>query len=398
LRETAILLSLLAVGLYLPTSVNGEYAVPFYQASLLIALCLLSCLAWAGGVLPGVGRWTVLPTAIVLLGCTLITVALYSDPIAWGTAFEYCLLMLVLSLDLRSIRLSRFIRTAIAGANVIGIVGGVGILTGNESVGAFVLDHYSAFYPELVSNMLLLHKPILTFSTHSLAGFFLYLFFWLNWETYKLRRSILALVFASSWLILLGALVSFTSLGFAALALAQIGVWLWKHNPVALVTVTICLLAGTFVGLHMLQDALDLDDPLEIAAGLLSSDVSGPLARYGAGGGEQEHIQYLLDHPLSPVGFSGPVSNATVDSAPLVYLLRGSVPLLLLIYFGLYRFLRLNLGATGIALTLFLVIVAFETGFTVLAYFRTFYLLPIVVIYLNNLNPQERDAGVLTTV
>jgi hypothetical protein len=60
---------------------------------------------------------------------------------------------------------------------------------------------------------------------------------------------------------------------------------------------------------------------------------------------------------------------------------------LLLIYFGLYRFLRYNLTSTSHALTLFLVIIAFETGFTAFTYFRTLYLIPFFVIYLKQIAP-----------
>jgi hypothetical protein len=75
-------------------------------------------------------------------------------------------------------------------------------------------------------------------------------------------------------------------------------------------------------------------------------------------------------------------------------MLRGSIPLLVLIYFGLYRFLRHNLASRTHALTLFLVIIAFETGFTALSYFRTAYLLTFFVIYLRQLGPDfGHEAG-----
>ena len=105
-------------------------------------------------------------------------------------------------------------------------------------------------------------------------------------------------------------------------------------------------------------------------------------------------INYLYDHPWSPIGFTvGPSASiddvATSshffvgDSGPLEYLLRGSFPLLFFIYFGLYKFLMQNVMLRSYAWGLFLAIVVFEAGFSVLSYPRTYYLLPFFVIYLN---------------
>jgi hypothetical protein len=374
---------LLAFGLCFPTSSAGTYDPVFYQAALIVALCLQLCLAWKCGIRSSTVIVVALPMAVLLAGGTFHIVLTRSDPVALGTALEYSLLLLILSLDLRNVSPGRLIRFLWFAFNLIGIACGVAILAGNDQVGNFLITHYSAFYDELLPNMMLFHKPVLTFATHSLAGFFLYLFFWINWELYKQGRALFASILALAWLAVLIGLVSFTSAGFAVFALAQVTVWLWKHNRGALVVVTVGIVATVALGVRFIGDYFDVSEVPELLTVLYNSDISGPGARYGAGGSEREHLEYLVNHPLSPVGFSGPVSNATVDSAPIVYLLRGSVPLLCLIYFGLYRFLRFNLDSRHHAITLFLVIVAFETGFNVLTYYRTFFLLPLVVIALN---------------
>lgn len=196
------------------------------------------------------------------------------------------------------------------------MAGWFAILAGSDWIAEFLPKYYWTFDPKLVRLMLSLHKPVLTFGSHALAGLFVYLFFFANWETYRARRSTSGLVFAQR-----------------------------------------------------------------------------AAVRFASGGTLRGEINYLLSHPLSPVGLKRSESAFEVesgehffigDSGPLEYLVRGSVPLLVLVYFGLYRFLRGNLAARAHLVVLFLVIIAFETGFSALGSSRTYFLLPFFVIYLNH--------------
>ncbi len=279
-------------------------------------------------------------------------------------------------------------------ANLLNIACGVAILVGSEWIAEFVPKYYWTSHDELVPSMLSLRKPVLTFGSHSLAGLFLYLFFWVNWENHRLRGSKLALIFALSNFILLLGLTSFTSLGLGALALAQIGLWYWKRNPKQVVVVTLCVVAMIpFAASTIAQQIGSFGELPQFAeTAFLNTDRSGPLSRYGANGVLRGEINYLFDHPLSPIGLARseqgfnvetPSHFSVSDSGPLEYLVRGSAPLLFLIYLGLYRFLRGNLTLPSHGITLFLVIIAFETGFSALGSSRTYFLLPFFVIYLN---------------
>ncbi len=386
--EKAAFALLLVAGLYLPTSIHGEQSALLALVSFGVLLILFLYLAWKHGTRRRAVAFFTLPIMIILAVCTLS--ALFSGPFrfGWGVFAVFGLLALMLALDLRTVHPGRFVYAAFVLANMLNIACGIAILVGNEWVAEFLPAFYTQFYPDLVPTMISVHKPVLMFGTHSLAGLFVYLFFWLNWETYKMRRSLLALFFALSHLILLLALTSFTSLAFAALALAQMGIWFWKRSRKVFVAATLCVVVTVLLGGRWLENQIDgLVELPEIGVTLLNSDNNGPLARYGQGASLRPTIAYLFDHPLSPIGFVTPSNLYIVDSGPLEYLLRGSVPLLVLIYFGLYRFLRDNLASRSHALTLFLVIIAFETGFTALSYFRTPYLLPFFVIYLKQITP-----------
>ena len=75
------------------------------------------------------------------------------------------------------------------------------------------------------------------------------------------------------------------------------------------------------------------------------------------------------------------------------YYLRGSIFLVLTVYIGLFAFLRRNLIRRSDAYLLFAVITGFELGFGSLTYIRTLYLLPVFVVYLNDLRRAAGESG-----
>jgi len=381
--DEVVVALLLLVGLYLPSSAGGESSALFFWLSRTLSLIFLLYLAWKHGTRPGAVTFVSLPIVIVLAVCTFIS---------WPFRFQggffagFNLLALLLALDLREVRSGRFTYACFVLANVLNIACGIAILAGNEWIGQVLSNSYSEFYPELVPAMLSLYKPVLTFASHSVAGFFVYLFFWLNWETYERHGSRLALCFALCELVLLVALSSFTSLAFSVLALTQMGIWLWKRSRKVFAATILCILSMALVGGRLLEDKIGSLDELQIGVTRLNSAISGPLARYAPGGTVAEtSMSYVIKHPLSPIGFAPPISTGVIDSGHVEYLLRGSIPLLVLVYLGLYRFLRHNLPSRVHVLTLFLAIVMFETGFTVLMYYRTACLLPFSVIWLKQI-------------
>jgi hypothetical protein len=383
-RDEGVVALLLFVGLYLPCSSGGEWSASFFWLNRGLSVALLSQLAWRHGTRPGAVTFVSLPIMIVMAVCTLCHSFFR---ISGGEFATFSLIALLFSLDLRQVRSGWFVHACFLAANVLNIVGGIAILVGNEWVGQLLTNSYSQFYPELMPAMLSLHKPVLTFGNHSVAAFFIYLFFWLNWETYKRDRGKLALCFAISELVLLVALASFTSIFFSAVALTQIGVWLWKRSRKVFAATVLCFLLVMLIGVRLLEAQVgDLEDLPMVSGTTLNNAISGPLARYGPGGNVlNTTMVYLAKHPYSPIGFAPPISTDVVDSGTLEYVLRGSIPLLVLLYLGLYRFLRYNLRLWIHVLAIFLAIVIFETGFTVLVYYRTACLLPFIVIWLNQI-------------
>jgi len=304
-----------------------------------------------------------------------------------GIIYTYIVLTVLYNLNLRTIEASSSLRVAFIVANVINLTLGFGIILQNDKVTAFLMEHYTYWYPELLSNMFAMRKPVLSFGTHSVAGFFEFLFFWLNLKTFETRRARLYLFFAVIYAIFSIFLFSYTSLFFfacEAVMLIRLAVsWNWKLTLVA--SASALVLAFLFVRAQL--DALEWKYELADYARMdLDPTSSGPLARYSLTGNLAPNLAYLRDNPLTPIGLSKPSTLFFMDSGPIEYLLRGSVPLLVLIYGGLFLFLRQNLRFQNDALLLFAAILVFEIGFPVLLYFRTLYLVPFIIVYLNGLH------------
>lgn len=398
--EQALLALLLIMGLYFPTSTHGEHSTLCIVAAVAVLLSLLCSLLWRLGPIPGTATYIALPLLIILLICSLRALVGGALQFDMGICAKFMGLALLLTLNLRRVGIGRVVETLFVLANVVNIAFGIAILIGTDWVTDFLPKFYWSFYPDLIPNMVKLHKPVLTLGTHASASLFLYLFFWVNWESYRERRSNKTLLFAVSYIVFLFGLTSFSSLGFAFLALIQVGVWLWKRNRKMVIAVTLCSAIAVSLFFRTAAQYVDLWElsQLEFGNTFLNLDKNGPLARYGRVGGSMPAVAYLFDYPLSPIGLTTPPniaggSAALGDSGPIEYLLRGSLPLLALMYIGLYRFLRFNLTVPWYAVMLFLVIVGFETAFSLLVYFRTLYLLPFFIVYLNTIAKTPNGAG-----
>jgi hypothetical protein len=315
----------------------------------------------------------------------------------WGGLLPYFVLAILLTINLRDLTLGDSLRSCLAVANLINVAVGIAVIAHVDLVGNILTNLYSAGYPELVPYMMSVGKPVLTFATHSIGAFFYYLFFFINFETYKVHKNWKSLVFAISYIGLTFAMLSVTGMVLTSLALFQ----LLRHSAKKrlMLTVGVVILASVSALFVLYLAVPNVED--WIAAGkfvsdILTSPVNGFFGRYGELGTMYSTLHYIRSRPFTPVGVGYRSDLMFGDSGPIEYLLRGSVVLLLVVYGGLFFFLRRNLLSRSYARLLFLVILGFEIGISSLNYFRTLYLLPVFVVYLNDLsrkNPEGQEPG-----
>jgi hypothetical protein len=184
-----------------------------------------------------------------------------------------------------------------------------------------------------------------------------------------------------------------------AVASAQLAWESWRRSRLWR-GLTVALALAVVAGL-LLWDASLPARFVDSASRVIQGDKGAGLrARFSEQGNLAGNLAYLREHPFSPIGLTyGSQRLFYGDSGIVLVLLRGSLPLFLMTYFGFAYLLVRNLRLRGDALWLFAVTFAFEIGYTPLQSFRFTAFLPFAMVYLNDLpnedqpRPQGQDSG-----
>jgi hypothetical protein len=380
-----IICLLLVFGLYFPTTASSHLSI-FSVSAYLIYLTLLSVLIFRRYGRPSA------PVCIVLLSITpLLLVFTFTSGLSTfrlGALLGYGVLSVLFITNLRDVGLPHWFGRLWLAVNIINILAGFAIVVGVQPVNDFIIAHYSTAYDELLPNMLALHKPVLTFGSHSIAAFFLYLFFWINLQAYKRKGQKWLMVFSLCYLFLTLCLLSVSALVFGAAGLFQLAAHIWSsmRHKVLWATAALCLILATAA---FWSPPIDWGASAGVVKSIVQDPGNGLAGRLLPGGTMYYDLQYLREHPFSPVGASFREGFVFGDDGPVEYLLRGSVPFLLLIYGGLFYFLRRNVILRSHAYFLFAAILLFELGITTLTSLRGLYLIPVFSVYLNSLTASQ---------
>lgn len=389
-RLTYLVASLLLIGMYIPTSIGEVRSRALVAAAIALLGIFFAVLIF----LNGIGRqslvWIALSIPAILIACTFISPLMIVE---FGAIYIYCMMGLFYLLRLGNIPWRPVIGRAFLLVNVVNVVMGLGIILQYEPILQFIKNYYTFSYPELLPTMFALRRPVMMFGTHSLAGFFFFLFFWVNMRTYEVTAKPLYLGFAVIYAVFSLFLFSFTSLFFLVWEiglLAKMG--LERSRKLTVVIVLLLGSAAVFLWQSLDDRKYNLVD---YATNFLYSSGNGLVGRYSAASGDLVgNLEFIRDHPLRPVGLTIGSNLFMVDSGPVEYILRGSLPLLLAIYVGLFGFFQQNLVAKRDLTVLLVAFLLFELGYSVLTYSRTLYLIPFFVVYLNGV--QEAASGSLT--
>jgi hypothetical protein len=388
LRVLVVVLAAL-IAFFFPSSVGGVISRTLTGASLVLTCGLLvALLCLPGGVVPA---GLLLATGLGLLGL-LSTFTLLSPFTGYspGVVLIYLAIGLLYLVNLRSIGASSIVEYAALALSVGSLLIGIAIVGQVKIVAQILMSYYAAFYPELVPNMIdLLHKPVITFATHSVAGFMIYLLFYMALKAYDVRGRMFFLGLACGHLALLILLRSTTAAIFASIAVVQLGWLVWRRFPrIAGPALLTAFAAPIALGVYFGVRPADVVEAVQAA--VLGDKISGLLVRFRPDGLLAQNLIYLSRHPLSPIGVSFSESLNLGDSGVVVHLLRGSLPFLVAVYGGLFLFLRYNVASRTSAIWLWCVIGLFEIGFPPLMYFRFVCFVPLLVVYLNSLEYPAR--------
>src|SRR5581483_2582187 len=326
--------TLFLLGMYSPSSFGGVYSESLWVLYGLAFVCLLFPLLFERN---GMGSSGLCVNSILLIASLLAaTVISPFSEYRWGGLFGFLLLAFLYLVVLRDVTGGKSLQIIFVLANLVNVMLGMAVILGSELVDNFLVRYYSSFYPELLEMMMGFRKPVLSFATHSVAAFFFYLFFFLNFETYKVKKSRVYLIFALCYVGLTFSLFSFSSMALTSFAVFQVlrySAQRRRKTVMAILVVTI-LAVGAFVIRYLaeLENLATISQAVSLA---LTSPTSGFLGRFSQVGTLYDTVNYLRSRPFSPVGLSYRGDLFFGDSGLVEYYLRGSIALVITVYAGL---------------------------------------------------------------
>ena len=267
--------------------------------------------------------------------------------------------------------------------NILNIVMSILIIFSVKAFNDFLISRYSFFYPELVPFMLELKKPVITFSTHSIAGFYMFIFFWLNFKSYVSSGKVIFFVFAICYMVFSIFMLSNTAFGYLLYGIIELILYFVPKKPL------VFLIGGSYIfGLFAFFLLVNPDTATQLwnsVNTVLTFQGSGLSGRYSSSGDLVKSLSFLRNNPISPIGMGYDPHLFYGDSGYLIYLIRGSIFLPVAIYTGFWYYLKLNCKSRVDAIKLFLLYMAFEIGISNLEYYRTIAFFPFMIVYLNGL-------------
>jgi hypothetical protein len=377
--RAALALAAAALGLFLPSSVEGQILRALTVIDLAATVAVLGGMVALGLTKD---RWARACAVAVPATLTLTTWISPFESHSPGLVAIYGALALLYLVDLRGARLGTLEGRALLALHILLAGAGVAIVVDVSLLDRLLVWLYSAFYPTLVPRMVALQKPVLTFATHSLAALLFYFLFLTALAGHAARGSAAWLVLVPTHLMLLLLLRSTTSIVLTVCATAVLVARGWRGSAwhgVA-VAAAVAAAAGLVVAVVHWTDRPVVD---LVSYGVLGDRRRGLSARFAPGGLLAPTLAYIQAHPWRPIGITYTDQLYLGDSGILMTWLRGSLPLFLAVYGGLFRFLVTNLASARMAVWLWVVIVAAEVALVPLQYFRFVTILPLTVVALN---------------
>ena len=387
----ALLVFLMLCGIWLPQSLLDE--LPKLDQVILLGVLGIVMFREGGRL---VSRLAVVNGLMVLSLLILFTLISPVKEAGYGIFPYYLGCCMLLTLRLQTIRCSQLTPRIFVATNVAIILLGSFMVFQDPDVNRFVVDYYSVYGRDKTLFLTGLGKPILTFGTHSVAGFFYLLLIITNCIAAVKKRRPLFLLLAAIELCLLIALSSITSLvySFCSLILLIWAIWKTLQTRFAL---SCGLVAALLFGGALLRESAS-----GVEAGIRSQYLaailfqgSGFSGRYGADGTVRGNLEKTEEFGLMPLGMAIGDKFMFGDSGIVEFFMRGSVVFLLAIYGGFAVFVMRNISGRknrGYAVLLVLVFLTFEVAFVNLLLIRTLSIIPFFVLYLRHLMSNDTPA------
>ncbi|MCK9443845.1 MAG: hypothetical protein M0Q14_04830 [Tissierellaceae bacterium] len=255
------------------------------------------------------------------------------------------------------------------------IIWNILILVDNSFINEFTTNYYSQYYNRALFYSLLYNKTVMSFGVHTYASYFYMLFFYMSYQTAKVTKKRKYYLYCISATIFTFFLTSNTSIIYGIIMVFML-LKLFKTKPL---TMIVLLLIGVIV---LINFYIVLTEKYLF---IFQSNSNGFIARYlGEDIVFQENINYILNNYAIGFNILDNVDLNYSDSGYMVYLTMGNFPLLFIIYYWTFRFLKNNIPKDSLLFILFIVF-SFEVALPATFNYRYIYAMIFLIYYLQSL-------------
>lgn len=255
------------------------------------------------------------------------------------------------------------------------IIVGILTLSNNVYLEQLLKKFYVIHYPHIYSVMWEKHKTVTFFGTHSISCYIYFIIWWLLDYRMTIKKSILNYIFIVGILLNIIMCTSVSAILCVGIIVSYYYIkWIktpQKYNILK-------GLIGILIALTLVFISKD------IIIQILGSDKNGILGRFGSTGNLNYTLLYAITQ-IIPFGFCDLNELWLTDGGYYVHFIRGGFFLVFLFYFGLYRYMKINIRDIKRCNFLFLSLLLFEVGYQFTISLRFFMIMLFAVIYFNYL-------------
>lgn len=373
------------LNIFLPTSHNKE----IYGLSRLIFV-------WGVLLLEILVLMTKNPVHRIRLACSLIGLNAYMIIATFFAKEMYPdarvslarIVPIISLLTLCSIRIQNyprieFLETILNFVSIIAIVWNILIILRIPFIIDFTYNNYNQYYASCGYYQLVLgHKPVMSFGVHTYASYFYFLLFILCYSTFRIQSKTIYMFYCYMYALFCLFCVSTTSIVFFIIMVLVLVSDIRRYISVRNIILIMALLVAGMIIFYFNFNELYSRFYQNITSGSHSFS-----ARYSSSSVFYANFDIIRSSLGIGYNIIPSLDLDYSDSGYIVYLTMGNIPLLVILYYNILKFLNDNIKM--FKLLVFIAIFGFELGLPGTFNYRFSYFIIFLIMYLGALKNKE---------
>ena len=257
----------------------------------------------------------------------------------------------------------------------------IGILLKNANIVSFMSNNYNQYY-DLVAYYSYVYgsKPVMTFGVHTYASYFYFIFFVLCYFTYEKTNKKIFLIYCLFFCVFCFFLISTTAIIYFILMILFLLKKLLKNiNKNKIFFLLFFLISISLVLL------LNYNTVFEKLLVNFTNGNNSFISRYSSNSVFNENFKVITSSLGIGYNIIDNLNIGYSDSGYIVYLTMGSIPLMLFIYYRLYKFIVNNIERKYRGIIIF-IIFSFEIALPATFNYRFIPMILFVILYFKSLS------------